>query len=39
MEKMKLGLTYGDVLLVPKRTPLSSRSEANIRTKFTKILV
>jgi IMP dehydrogenase len=33
---MKLGLTYADVLLVPKKTPLQSRSEANIKTKFTK---
>lgn len=31
-----IGLTYNDVLLVPKRTPLSSRSEANIETVFTK---
>lgn len=33
---MKLGLTYSDVLLVPKRTPLKSRSEANLKTAFTK---
>lgn len=33
---MKLGLTYSDVLLIPKRTPLSSRSEADTKTKFTK---
>jgi len=33
---MKLGLTYSDVLLVPKRTPLKSRSEADLKTKFTK---
>jgi len=33
---MKLGLTYSDVLLVPKRTPLNSRSEACIKTRFTK---
>ena len=33
---MRLGLTYSDVLLVPKRTPLNSRSEANIKTKFTR---
>ena len=33
---MRVGLTYSDVLLVPKRTPLNSRSEANIKTKFTR---
>ncbi|MBS3142592.1 IMP dehydrogenase, partial [Candidatus Woesearchaeota archaeon] len=33
---MNLGLTFDDVLLVPKRTPLSSRSEADLRTVFTK---
>ncbi len=33
---MRLGLTYLDVLLVPKRTPLSSRTEADVRTRFTK---
>ncbi len=31
-----LTLTYDDVLLVPKRTPLASRSEADIRSRFTK---
>ena len=33
---MKLGLTFNDVLLVPQRTPLSSRSEADTKTMFTK---
>ncbi len=33
---MKLGLTYSDVLLVPKRSPLHSRSEADTRSRFTK---
>ncbi|HLD00702.1 MAG TPA: IMP dehydrogenase [Candidatus Nanoarchaeia archaeon] len=33
---MKLGLTYSDVLLVPKKTVLKSRSEADIKTKFTR---
>ena len=33
---MKLGLTYNDVLLVPKRTSLKSRSEADLKTRFTK---
>ncbi len=33
---MKLGLTFSDVLLVPKRSPLSSRSEAELKTVFTR---
>src|SRR3989338_2086253 len=33
---MRVGLTYSDVLLVPKRTPLSSRSEADTKSRFTK---
>ncbi|PIZ52500.1 IMP dehydrogenase [Candidatus Woesearchaeota archaeon CG_4_10_14_0_2_um_filter_33_13] len=33
---MKLGLTYSNVLLVPKRTSLTSRSEADVKTRFTK---
>ncbi len=33
---MKEGLTYADVLLVPKKTPLRSRSEASIRSQWTK---
>ncbi|PIN76670.1 IMP dehydrogenase [Candidatus Woesearchaeota archaeon CG10_big_fil_rev_8_21_14_0_10_36_11] len=33
---MQLGLTFSDVLLVPKRTPLTSRGEANVQTRFTK---
>ncbi len=33
---MRKGLTYADVLLVPRRTPLSSRAEADLRTIFTK---
>ncbi len=33
---MKIGLTFSDVLLVPKRTPLKSRKEAKLETKFTK---
>ena len=36
MDKQNPSLTYKDVLLVPKRTPLSSRTEANLETKFTK---
>ena len=33
---MKLGLTYSDVLLIPKKTPLNSRSEAELQTRFTR---
>src|SRR3989338_7077637 len=33
---MRVGLTFSDVLLVPKRSPLRSRAEADLRTKFTK---
>ncbi len=33
---MKLGLTFSDVLLVPKRSPLHSRSEADVHSRFTK---
>ncbi len=36
MEEIKLGLSYDDVLLVPRRTPLRSRSEAGTKTKFTR---
>ncbi len=36
MKHIPLGLTYEDVLLVPKKTPLHSRSQANIRSYFTK---
>jgi IMP dehydrogenase len=33
---MKQGLTYSDVLLVPQRTPLESRTEANTTSRLTK---
>ena len=33
---MRLGLTFSDVLLVPKRTPLRSRAEAEVKTRFTR---
>src|SRR3989338_1052663 len=33
---MRVGLTYNDVLLVPKRTPLHSRAEADVKTRFTR---
>jgi IMP dehydrogenase len=36
MKELRTGLTYNDVLLVPQRTPLHSRSEADTKTKFTK---
>ena len=36
MEQIKTGLTFSDVLLIPKRTKLNSRSEANLQTKLTK---
>ncbi|HIH12517.1 MAG: IMP dehydrogenase [archaeon GW2011_AR9] len=36
MKDIRLGLTFNDVLLVPKRTPLSSRSEAEVTSRFTK---
>lgn len=35
MKELREGLTYNDVLLVPKRTPLSSRSEGDFKTRFT----
>lgn len=36
MRHIPLALTYDDVLLVPKRTPLKSRTEADVKTLFTK---
>jgi IMP dehydrogenase len=33
---MKKGLTYSNVLLVPKKTPLKSRQEADVKTRFTR---
>ncbi|MFC1686822.1 IMP dehydrogenase [Nanoarchaeota archaeon] len=36
MKEVKLALSYDDVLLVPKRTPLNSRSEADVKTLWTK---
>lgn len=35
MKKMRLGLTFNDVLLCPKKTPLSSRGDADLHTYFT----
>lgn len=36
MGDIRVGLTFNDVLLVPKRTPLRSRSEGNLKTRFTR---
>jgi IMP dehydrogenase len=36
MTEIKLALTYNDVLLVPKRTPLKSRKEADVSSRFTR---
>src|SRR3989338_767625 len=33
---IRTGLTYNDVLLVTKKTLLSSRSEADVKTKFSR---
>jgi len=33
---LKKGLTYADVLLIPKKTPLTSRSEADTSTRITR---
>ncbi len=36
MRNIPLALTYDDVLIVPKRSSLASRSEANTKTRLTK---
>lgn len=36
MRSIPLALTYDDVLIVPKRSSLTSRSEANTKTRLTK---
>ena len=36
MGDIRLGLTFNDVLLVPKRTPFKSRSEGELKTRFTR---
>ncbi len=36
MDNLREGLTFSDVLLVPKRTPLKSRRQANLKTRFSK---
>ena len=38
MYHIPLALTYDDVLIIPKRSTLQSRSEANIKTRLTKNL-
>jgi IMP dehydrogenase len=35
---MRRGVTFSDILLVPKRTPLESRAHAKVNTQFTKNL-
>lgn len=34
----RIGLTFNDVLLVPKKTPVSSRSDVNVDTSFSRNL-
>ena len=36
ISNLKSGLTFSDVLLVPKKTPLNSRREGSLNTRFTK---
>lgn len=35
MDDIRTGLSYGDVLLVPQRSPVDSRSEVDLSTQFT----
>jgi IMP dehydrogenase len=35
MNELRTGLSYGDVLLVPKRSPVDSRSEIDLAAPFT----
>ncbi|MFC7071497.1 guanosine monophosphate reductase [Halovenus rubra] len=35
MNELRTGLSYGDVLLVPKRSPVDSRSEVDLSTQLT----
>ena len=35
MDNLRTGLSYGDVLLVPKRSPVDSRSNVDLSTKLT----
>ena len=35
MNDLRTGLSYGDVLLVPQRSPVDSRSDVDLSTRFT----
>ncbi len=35
MDDLRTGLSYGDVLLVPQRSPVDSRSDVDLSTRFT----
>lgn len=35
MDSLRTGLSYGDVLLVPQRSPVDSRSDVDLTTKLT----
>ena len=35
MDDLRTGLSYGDVLLVPKRSPVDSRGDVDLSTRFT----
>jgi len=35
MDELRTGLSYGDVLLVPQRSPVDSRSEVDLSTRLT----
>jgi IMP dehydrogenase len=35
MDNLRTGLSYGDVLLVPKRSPVDSRDDVDLTTTFT----
>jgi IMP dehydrogenase len=35
MEDLRTGLSYGDVLLVPQRSPVASRSDVDLSTELT----
>jgi IMP dehydrogenase len=36
MQEISLGLTFDDVLLIPQYTNISSRSEVNLKSKFSR---
>ncbi|MFC6726648.1 IMP dehydrogenase, partial [Halobium palmae] len=35
MDDLRTGLSYGDVLLVPQRSPVDSRSDVDLSTRLT----